>query len=112
MRELPLQGPPDVGGGGGRGPAGGDPHRQPSPADHGGEEKGAVLPAVRHVYRDGVLPAQLGHGAVQHPVVCGGHRQGDPLQQLRDEGLPQQLRPGQLLQLGDKAGAHTSTRGP
>ena len=27
-----------------------------------------------------------------------------PLQQLRDEGLPQQLRPGQLLQLGDKAG--------
>ena len=41
---------------------------------------------------------------VQLAVVCGSHRQGDPLQQLRDEGLPQQLRPGQLLQLGDKAG--------
>ena len=46
----------------------------------------------------------MGHGVVQHPVVCGGYRQGDPLQQIRDEGLPQQLRPGQLLQLGDKAG--------
>ncbi len=91
--ELALQAPAQAGGGGRRGPAGGDRQAEVAPFDHRRHDEAAELRHVHHVDEDPFPLGLGGHHSVDRLVVGGADRQPGAGQVAGGEGtLPRSTR--------------------